>query len=123
MIRLYLAGPMRGIPEFNFPAFDEAAARLREVGWEVCSPAEMDRAQGFDPAGMAGTDDELAAVGFDVRAALTADLDWICRHADGVALLDGWESSTGARAEHAAAVALGLPVRTVDQWIVVEAGR
>jgi hypothetical protein len=44
--RVYIAGPMRGIPEFNFPAFD-AAARGRAMGLEIISPAELDRAHGF----------------------------------------------------------------------------
>ena len=41
--RLYVAGPMRGIKDFNFPAFDEAATFLRNAGYEVCNPADRDR--------------------------------------------------------------------------------
>jgi Domain of unknown function (DUF4406) len=33
MIKVYLAGPMTGVPEFNFPAFHAAAAKLREEGY------------------------------------------------------------------------------------------
>ncbi len=42
-MNLYLAGPMRGIPGFNFPKFDEVAATLRFIGHTVFSPAEHDR--------------------------------------------------------------------------------
>jgi hypothetical protein len=37
---VYISGPMRGYPNFNFDAFHEAAARWRAAGWEVISPAE-----------------------------------------------------------------------------------
>ena len=40
MPRIYIAGPMTGIPEFNFPAFDKAAQAWREAGWDVCNPAD-----------------------------------------------------------------------------------
>lgn len=44
------------------------------------------------------------------RARVAEDLAWICRHADAVYLLKGWEGSKGERAEKAAAEALGLMV-------------
>jgi hypothetical protein len=115
-LRVYVAGPMRGRPAFNFPAFDAATARLRAEGHEVFSPAEHDRTGGFDPTGMTGHED-LAALGFDLRAALAVDLAWITGEADAIYLLDGWESSSGARAELAAAAALGLLAREhTGEW-------
>ena len=39
-MQLYLAGPMRSIKDFNFPAFNAAAAKLRAAGHEVFNPAE-----------------------------------------------------------------------------------
>lgn len=38
--RVYVAGPMTGLPEFNFPAFHAEAARLRTMGLTVLNPAE-----------------------------------------------------------------------------------
>ena len=38
-MRLYLAGPMSGIKDFNFPAFNEAAEHLRKLGYEVFNPS------------------------------------------------------------------------------------
>lgn len=40
MIRIYLAGPCTGLPEFNYPAFHAEAARLRQLGYHVENPAE-----------------------------------------------------------------------------------
>lgn len=113
---LYVAGPMRAIPQFNFPAFDVATETLRELGHSVFSPAERDREVGFDPSGMDGNED-LAEHGFDLRDALGADLRFICEHADAVIVLPGWKTSSGALAEVATARALGLPVHRLHEFV------
>lgn len=117
--RVYLAGPMRGHADFNFPSFDRTAQQLRMFGYEVFSPAEHDRKVGFDPTGMTGNED-LADHGFDLRKALAADMDYIASKAAVVAVLAGWEESSGARAEVALAHALGLPV--VLWWWLPKSG-
>ena len=113
-MKLYLAGPMRGIPEFNFPAFFRAAAQLERLGHEVFNPAAKDCEQyGTDisKGNATGSEQQAAAQhGFNLREALGVDLAWVCTHADGIALLPGWRNSKGATAEHATAVALGLEV-------------
>ena len=113
-MRVYLAGPMRGVAEFNFPAFHAAAASLRAKGHEVFSPAEKDNERhGVDISrgNVRGDEAEAARVhGFSLREALGVDLAWICRRADAVALLPGWEDSKGATAERATALALGLTI-------------
>jgi len=38
--RLYLAGPMSGLPQHNFPLFNRVAAHLRARGHAVFNPAE-----------------------------------------------------------------------------------
>lgn len=113
-MKIYLAGPMRGIPEFNFPAFFAATVELRAAGHEVFNPAEKDNEKhGTDisKGNMEGREDVAASQhGFSLREALGADLAWICAEADAIALLPGWRNSKGATAEHATAVALGLRV-------------
>lgn len=117
-MKVYLAGPMRGYADFNFPAFHAATDRLRELGYEVFSPAERDVNTGFDPTGMKGHQDELGPAGFNLREALGADLAYICKHADAVVVLPGWEKSNGANAEVATAFALGLPVLTLNEALL-----
>lgn len=113
-MKCYVGGPMRGIPEFNFPAFNAAAAKLRAEGWTVFNPAEKDNERhGTDISKGNATGDEALATqqhGFNLREALALDLDFICREANAIVLLPGWEKSKGATAEHATAVALGLEV-------------
>lgn len=111
-MRLYLAGPMRGYPKFNFPAFFAAAAKLRAEGHEVFSPAEKDIQKHGNKLweNSKGSLVEAEKKGFSLREALGLDLAYICKHADGVALLPGWKKSKGARAEKATAEALGLDI-------------
>jgi hypothetical protein len=112
--KVYVAGPMRGIPEFNFPAFHAAADMLRQIGCTVFNPAAKDNERhGTDISkGNAAGCEEIAAKqhGFNLREALGLDLAWICAEADAVALLPGWQKSKGATAEKATAEALGLLV-------------
>jgi len=118
-MKLYLAGPMRGIAQFNFPAFDTAAEILRALGHEVFSPAEHDRmlhGEQFGKNNMTGHEGTAEkAEGFSLRVSLGNDLAYICKSADGIALLPGWVNSKGATAEHATAVALGLTVIYLDR--------
>lgn len=113
-MKIYIAGPMRGIAEFNFPAFHAAAADLRGKGHEVFNPAERDiLATGVDISkGNATGDNSIAEVkhGFNLREALKDDLEFVCLHADAVVVLPGWEKSLGAQAEVATARALSLRV-------------
>jgi hypothetical protein len=102
--RVYLAGPMRGLDLYGFPLFDDAAAWLRSQGYCVISPAELDRDAGYDPArdGMELPD------GF-MQEAMARDIDALLQ-VDAVALLPGWEGSSGVAVELTVARALGLDV-------------
>lgn len=104
MTRTYLAGPMRGYPLWNFPAFDEAAQAIRTTyGYEVVSPAEIDRERGFDETDTSDLSREwLAAAIVDDVQALSG--------CDAVILLPGWEKSTGTAVELATARFLGIEV-------------
>jgi hypothetical protein len=95
MNKVYISGPMTGIPEFNFPAFNAKAAELRAGGCEPVSPVE----NGV-PAGAPWVEHMRA----DIRMLLDCD---------GIHMLPGWSKSRGATLEHSIAVQLGLRVTGV----------
>lgn len=106
---LYLSGPMTGLPEFNYPAFRDAAERLRDVGYSVYNPAEGAAGGTVETDGLTGTEDP-SETGFDLRAAFAEYAAHITTDADAIAVLPGWEKSRGAKGEVALALAIGLPV-------------
>ena len=108
MAKIYLAGPMRGIPEFNFPAFGKWAQYLRAQGWEVFSPAE----KGCEKE--VGDNPDLQNEMWFRRKVFALDTDYICNHADAIALMPDWHISLGARAEYALAKAIGLEIIYLD---------
>lgn len=99
-MRLYLAGPMSGLPEYNYPAFNDAAARLREAGFFVANPAEI------EPPNPNPTWADW------MRAAITLMLT-----CDAIALLDGWQMSRGAVIERDLANRLGMKTKGVEAWL------
>jgi hypothetical protein len=107
---VYIAGPMTGYKEFNFPAFFAAEDALRAEGWEyIFNPARFDQNNGFEWRGTTGKE-SLSEFNMSMRELLEHDLTWICRYATHIALLPGFEHSKGARTEFALAEALGLEV-------------
>lgn len=91
-MRIYIAGPMSGIPDLNFPLFHAEAARIRALGYEVVNPAEINA----DPNAI-------------WRECMNADITELVK-CDAIALLPAWFKSRGARLEHHIADALGMVV-------------
>ncbi len=94
MPKIYIAGPMTGRHEHNYPAFHAAAAKLRGDGYTVINPAELH-----------GND-------------FGKPWDWYLRRdiaalveCDGIALLPDWASSRGASLEAHIANMLDMPSR------------
>ena len=108
-MKIYLAGPMRGLPNFNFPAFDNAAHKLRNEGHFVFSPAEKGEEAALD-----GNPELQNSLAFR-RKVFKLDTAYICDEADMIAMLPGWKKSSGAVAEHALAIAIGLEVQYLGQ--------
>ena len=99
-MKVYIAGPMTGLPEFNYPAFFAAADRLQAVGIEPINPARIDGREGCKT-----WLDYMRASLLDIAAC------------DGIAVLPGWGDSRGAALEVHIARSLDLPVRPVEAWL------
>lgn len=94
--RVYIAGPMTGLPEFNFPAFNAEAARLRSQGLTAINPAEHGVVDGADWG------DYLR---HDLAGLVSCER---------VHLLPGWSKSKGATLEVLNAAILGCKVTLAD---------
>ena len=109
--RIYVAGPMTGYPELNFPAFHAAAARLRALGHSVINPAEINGGADEVATCATMTPEQYAA---HWRACMRNDIRALM-DCDGIYMLHGWEASRGATLEHHIAVSLGLSVSYAGQ--------
>lgn len=92
---IYISGPMSGIPELNYPAFNHAAENLRERGYEVVNPAGLPSPK---PVGENTWEEFMRA---DLAVLLNCDMIYMLR---------GWGVSRGARLEYTVATALGMAV-------------
>ncbi|HIA7898485.1 TPA: DUF4406 domain-containing protein [Escherichia coli] len=90
ILKIYIAGPMTGYPDYNRAAFNAKASELMAEGHIVLNPAVL-------PGGLCQSEY------MDICLAMV-------RSADAIYLLNRWEESVGARAEHALAEKLGLTV-------------
>lgn len=89
---VYISGPMSGLPELNYPAFNAAAAELRALGFHVENPAEITEPpckswEGYMRLALA----KLVRCDINVR-------------------LPGWSLSRGARIESGISKELGIEV-------------
>lgn len=113
-MKLYLAGPMTGIPSFNIPMFDRVAAVLRSQGYDIVSPAELDDPE-IRAISLASPDGAIATLNTHGQTwgdFLARDVKLLADDGiEGVVVLPGWERSNGARLETFVANALKfLPV-------------
>ena len=100
-MKLYLAGPMTGIQDFNYPAFAATAAKLRDAGFDIVSP----------------TDNGLPK-NAPWPQHMRADIPMLIG-CEGVALMEGWEASKGAQLERHIAMSTGIWVMSVGAWLGV----
>lgn len=98
--RIYIAGPMTGLVDFNFPAFFAAEKALQASGFETANPAR----HGAGTPGASWAD----YMRRDIPDLLTCDA---------VAVLPGWGDSRGAALEVHIARSLDMPVAPLQEWL------
>lgn len=130
-MKLYLAGPMRGMPNYNFPAFWIAATELRTKGYTVYSPAEHDWERNYVVATYGGEyilqSNPVPYLGPKKakKCVVRIHPDWVEEDlrvvvlredvaelacCDALALLPGWSESEYSKVEICVAVLLQLPI-------------
>lgn len=97
MNRIYLAGPMSGCKDLNYPAFNAEAARLRALGHHVENPAENPECETWE-----------AYMRLAIMQLITCDT---------LALLPNWSRSRGATIEHRLAGDLSMRVMLVAEVV------
>jgi hypothetical protein len=95
--KVYLAGPMTGLPGFNFRAFDKARDELTHQGYDVISPADLERKR----------------TSRSYSEALRDDIAHLVK-CEAIYLLRGWQFSVGAKLELAVARTVGMRVMHED---------
>jgi hypothetical protein len=89
----YILGPMTGMPDMNRRRFMVAAKNLRNLGYSVISPPELDNADGVT--------EWVAAMRRDIRELCGVEVAFA---------LPGWQLSRGAALEACLCRALEIPV-------------
>ncbi|WEA31661.1 MULTISPECIES: DUF4406 domain-containing protein [Aeromonas] len=90
MAKIYIAGPISGLPNFNRDAFNAEAHRLLGLGHVALNPA-------------------ILPDGLEQHQYMAICIEMV-KMADQLVMLPGWERSAGARAEHALAIKLGKAI-------------
>lgn len=91
-MKIYISGPMTGIEDLNYPAFNKADELLKRQGYDTFNPAKINGKDDWDWQDY-------------MKPCIKAIPD--CTH---ILLLAGWEDSRGAKIELNIARTLGLEV-------------
>ena len=95
----YVSGPITNVDGNNIPAFNAMAKELREEGYEVVNPVELDC--GNSPVW---------------HCCLRRDIVELMK-CDTIVLLPGWSESKGAQLEHYIACELGMDIIYPRNWL------
>ena len=93
---VYIAGPMNGIKDCNYPLFQKQTEFLRRLGYSVVSPVELNLEVGVDRGANAASIQVK-------REAMARDCKAITQECCAMALLPNWRKSGGTVVEVALA--------------------
>ena len=96
--RLYVSGKISGETRYTKKFYD-ASEKLGALGYWVYLPIDVvKRPKSWEDA-------------------MKACICYMLNNAEGIALLPDWEDSRGAKLEREIALALDMPVKSLDQWL------
>lgn len=101
VLRIYVIGPVTGFDDLNVTAFENARRKLREAGFMPLIPHDF------------------VSEDADWQQAMRRSVETLAK-ADGIAYIDGWQKSKGARIEWRLAHSLGIEIASVDSWCACE---
>jgi hypothetical protein len=78
-VKVYISGPMTGIPEFNYPAFEAAEKIVSAAGYDPVSPHRAPKLETWKEY-----------MRYDIKLLMDCQA---------IAMLPGWENSKGANIE------------------------
>ncbi len=98
--KLYLSGPMTGLKDLNKTAFEKAAKQLRQRGYKVINPHDLDK----NEPKRTWEDCLRRDIGHEM-------------YCTAIATLPNWKKSRGARLEIYIGKSLKYPVHPVNYWL------
>lgn len=133
---IYVAGPMTGYPQFNFPAFIQATGLLRGMGLKVISPHELDSPE-IQAESIKSLDGKIhgGKIGGETWGQIIArDIRIVADEIKTICLLENWHKSKGAKLEVTTGLVLGHKfcklryntylqkhtLETLDKWHVAQ---
>lgn len=112
--RLYISGPITGLPDHNKAAFEQAWEQLVGAGYTAVNPHVICAVLAEHECAYPCTPSELELPWADY---LRSDLIEMLRSCEALAMLPGWETSRGARLEVHVARDLGWEVKPLSDWL------
>ncbi|WHM52908.1 hypothetical protein [Sulfitobacter phage vB_SupP_AX] len=105
--KIYIAGPMSGIPDHNKPAFikgeEDMISLFQGEKFSIFNPINHEASLMVQTGQVRDTQEAY-------RMCMAIDCEYLCKEATDIYMLKGWENSKGAMAEWTLAKCLGLNI-------------